>query len=305
VAQISQVAPAPVAPSYRTLGRSTLEADRRPGEGDPEAAEVAPRDAGLGWPPVNGDRPSDGGPSADVIRLVKLGAGLGLVLALGLLYFGSADVRREVARAMGVLASGDTVAIGEYFLSFGAWGPAVSLLLMVLQAVATPIPTFIITFANGLAFGVAWGWVLSVSGHILAATLCFWLARALGRGPVAALTGRTGLAWADDWLTRRGAYAILLGRLIPGIGFDLLSFAAGLTGIRFGPFIGATTLGVLPQTLVYAYLGQNAPQYMWLLLVVTGVAVVVVSVAAIRRRRAAQASCQDIASPRTIRARRS
>jgi uncharacterized membrane protein YdjX (TVP38/TMEM64 family) len=39
---------------------------------------------------------------------------------------------------------------------------------MVLQAVAAPLPAFVITFANGLAFGAFWGGLLSVFGATVA-----------------------------------------------------------------------------------------------------------------------------------------
>jgi len=38
---------------------------------------------------------------------------------------------------------------------------------------------------------------------------------------------------------------------------------AGLTGIRFAPFLVATALGVTPQAFLYAYLIREAPQSAW------------------------------------------
>ena len=41
--------------------------------------------------------------------------------------------------------------------------------------------------------------------------------------------------------------------------FDLVSYAAGLTSMGFWGFFWATGLGQLPATLVYSYVGGNAP----------------------------------------------
>jgi uncharacterized membrane protein YdjX (TVP38/TMEM64 family) len=134
---------------------------------------------------------------------------------------------------------------------------------MLAQAVAAPMPAILVAFANGLAFGVVWGGLLTVAGQTLAAAVCFWIARALGRGSVEALTSSLGLETADRWLTRWGPRGIIVLRLVPGISFDVVSYGAGLTGVRFAPFLGATAVGVTPQAFLYAYLIREAPQIAW------------------------------------------
>jgi uncharacterized membrane protein YdjX (TVP38/TMEM64 family) len=157
---------------------------------------------------------------------------------------------------------------------------------MVLQALVAPVPSFLITFANGLAFGVFWGWALSLFGHVLAAAVCFGISRSLGRVPVEVLVGKTGLESADRWFARWGLYAVFAGRLIPGIAFDVISYAAGLTRMRFRSFIIATALGIFPQTFLYSYLGRQAPEYAGLFLVTSALVVAgVVAVAVVRYRR--------------------
>jgi uncharacterized membrane protein YdjX (TVP38/TMEM64 family) len=156
---------------------------------------------------------------------------------------------------------------------------------MVLQALVAPVPSFLITFANGLAFGVFWGWVLSVFGHVLAASVCFGISRALGRVPVEVLVGRAGLESADRWFARWGVYAVFAGRLLPGVAFDAISYAAGLTNMRYRSFLVATTLGIVPQTFLYSYLGRQAPEYVGLFLVTTGIFLLAVIVVATVRYR--------------------
>lgn len=216
------------------------------------------------------------------IRLALAGAGL---LAAGLSYLLSPGFRSEIELVSGILARGDVAALRDYILSFGAWAPVVSTLLMVLQAIAAPLPAFLITFANGLAFGALWGGLLSVFGASVAAAVSFGLARALGRGPVEALVGGTSLESADHWFARYGAYAVLVGRLIPVLSFDVVSFAAGLTRMRFPGFLLATIVGMAPATFVYAYLGDHAPQYVEALFLVFGVVIAVTLFAAYLRRR--------------------
>jgi uncharacterized membrane protein YdjX (TVP38/TMEM64 family) len=228
-------------------------------------------------------RPAE--PNARAVRRLRLFAILVAAASFGLLYGLVDGFREETNRAIGILGRGDVAGLRDYIVSFGLWAPVASCFLMVLQALAAPVPSFLITFANGLAFGVFWGWMLSLFGHVLAAAVCFGVSRALGRGPVEVLVGRTGLESADRWFERWGTYAVFAGRLLPGVAFDAISYAAGLTRMRFGGFTLATALGILPQTFLYSYLGQRAPEYVGLFLVTTGIVIVGVAVFAIARHR--------------------
>ncbi len=140
-----------------------------------------------------------------------------------------------------------------------------------------------ITFANGLAFGVLWGGLLSLVSA--AAAVAFGISRVLGRGPVEAMVGKAGLESADRWFERWGHYAVLAARLVPIPSFDVVSFAAGLRRMGFWKFLGATTVGAAPATFIYAYLGGRAPQYVQVLQVAFGVVIAGAVVAAVVRRR--------------------
>lgn len=223
--------------------------------------------------------------TARTVRLTRIGVVLGFIAAVGLAYLLNDGVRAEVNRALAILATGDGDAIGAYILSYGVWAPVVSILLMVLQAVAAPVPAILVAFANGLAFGVVGGGLLTVFGQTLAAAICFVISRALGRSSVEALAGRLGLDAADRAVARWGARAILLARLVPGISFDVVSYAAGLTGIGFRPFVLATALGVTPQAFLYAYLIREAPQSAWLFFAASWLLIGVIGTAAIVRIR--------------------
>src|SRR5262245_31840696 len=193
------------------------------------------------------------------IRTLQLALVIGLAGVIAAAYWLHPGVHAEVNRAMAVLVSGDGEAIGNYLHGYGIWAPFASIFLMILQAVAAPVPAIFIAFANGLTFGVFWGGLLTVAGQSIAAVVCFAIARALGREPVEALAGKFGLETADRWFTRWGARGIFVLRLLPGISFDVISYAAGLTGIRFTSFVAATAMGVAPLAFLYAYLIREAP----------------------------------------------
>lgn len=188
-------------------------------------------------------------------------------------------VQHEFERARTAVATHDPEVLRDYLRSFGPLAPFASVGMMVVQAAIAPIPGFIIVFANGLAFGMVWGTAVSLAGYAVAAAACFYVARRWGRGHFRRLTTRLGLASLDAWVTRSGAKAVFLLRLLPGFSFDGVSYAAGLTGVRFRPFLVASLAGSLPQVLLFVHLGERGQEHL-LPMLVAGIAVTVGSTVA-------------------------
>ncbi len=95
---------------------------------------------------------------------------------------------------------------------------------------------------------------------MVAAVVCYTIARLLGRPLVEKLAGKRSLDLTDRFLQRYGKHAVLIARLIPGISFDVVSYASGLSSIRLGEFVLATGIGQIPGTIVYSFLGATMPQ---------------------------------------------
>lgn len=179
-----------------------------------------------------------------------------VAIIIGSYYF-VPGLKPEVDKAGALLAAVDIKGMKQYLISFGIWGPAVSMALMVLQALVAPLPAFVITFANAWIWGWLWGAVISWTGAMLGAVICFYLARWFGRPLVERLVGTKALAMSDRFFARYGKYTVLIARLIPVISFDLISYAGGLTNMKLWQFLWATGLGQLPATIVYSFLGEN------------------------------------------------
>lgn len=178
-----------------------------------------------------------------------------IILACILTYFLIQPVNAAINKAFYILKMMDIEAIKEYLLSFGIWAPVVSFFLMVFQSVIAPLPAFLITFANAGLFGWIKGALLSWSSAMAGATLCFFIAKFLGRNTVEKLTSKSAIKKTDVFFDKYGKYTVLIARLLPFISFDIISYAAGLTSMGFWSFFIATGIGQLPATLVYSYIG--------------------------------------------------
>lgn len=180
-----------------------------------------------------------------------------IILAVVAGYYFIPGVKSEIEVAAGLLAKADIKGMKEYLAGFGVWGPIVSMGLMVIQALAAPLPAFVITFANAWIWGWLFGAVISWTGAMFGAAICYYLARWFGRPLVEKMVGGKTLDLTDKFFGRYGKYAVIIARLIPVVPFDPISYAAGLTNMSLGNFLFATGIGQLPATIVYSFLGEN------------------------------------------------
>lgn len=177
-------------------------------------------------------------------------------IAIISVYLFMPDLQRTVNDIFRLFSNLEIDGIKTYILSFGIWAPIISLLLMVFQSIAAPLPAFLIAFANAAVFGWVKGAMLSWTGAMLGAALCFGIGQFLGRDVVVKLTSKFALEKVDEFFNNYGNYAILIARLLPFMSFDIVSYGAGLTSIGFWSFFWATGLGQLPATLIYSYAGE-------------------------------------------------
>ena len=170
-------------------------------------------------------------------------------------YFIFPDYKNFIDLTLSAFDSGDFKSMRDFIANYGTYAALISFFLMIFQSVAAPLPAFIITLANANLFGWVKGAVLSWSSAMAGAALCFYIARILGQDTAERLTSKAGLESINTFFERYGTHSILIARLLPFISFDLVSYAAGLTSMRFWPFFIATGLGQLPATIVYSYVG--------------------------------------------------
>ncbi len=181
---------------------------------------------------------------------------LGITLVAAVIYFLVPSIRNSVNQILKMFASGDFDVVRDFVASYGAYAAVVSFFLMVFQSVAAPLPAFLLTLANANLFGWWQGTILSWSSAMAGASVCFFIARLMGRDVAERLTSKAGITQIDTFFEKYGKNTILICRLLPFISFDIVSYAAGLTSMSFGSFFLATGVGQLPATIVYSYVGS-------------------------------------------------
>ena len=136
----------------------------------------------------------------------------------------------------------------------GWLGPFVYMGLLVLSVVISPIPGAPLAVVAGAMWGTKLATIYSVIGGFLGGLMAYYIGRTLGRSVVYVLTGKV------IYFTRnRGevylGWLIFLTRLLPVLSFDLISYAAGITGVSLSIYSIATLLGMIPSTFFLTYMG--------------------------------------------------
>jgi uncharacterized membrane protein YdjX (TVP38/TMEM64 family) len=171
-------------------------------------------------------------------------------------------VAAAVAIGFAVDWSVDLDGIEGAIRSWGAWGVLASIMLMVLHSLI-PFPAELVAIANGMVYGPFWGTAVTWAGAMLGALFAFGLARRLGRPFVRQLVARRAWHALDDWAAAEGGSLVLVARLVPVIAFNLINYAAGLSGMSLWTFTWSTGLGILPLTLIMVVMGDRIAVLPW------------------------------------------
>lgn len=145
--------------------------------------------------------------------------------------------------------------IRSWILSWGWMAPILYVFLYTVRPLIL-FPASILSLTGGLAFGAFWGTILTVIGATLGAILSFLVVRLLGKDLVR-MEWKGILSKVQDQLEHRGLWYVLLLRLIPIFPFDLISYACGVSKVRFRAFATGTIFGILPATFAYNFLGSS------------------------------------------------
>jgi uncharacterized membrane protein YdjX (TVP38/TMEM64 family) len=157
-----------------------------------------------------------------------------------------------------VLALSGSISAGRVRAWVDGYGAAGPLVFVAVSAALTVVlfPGPVLAAASGLLFGTALGTPVSIVSATLGAVLAFVIARFVARDSVDAIAGRR-LRAAQEWIEQRGFWAVLYGRIIPGLPYTLLNYVAGLTRVRLAAFAAATAVGVAPRSFAYTALGGS------------------------------------------------
>jgi len=137
-------------------------------------------------------------------------------------------------------------------------------LLMFVESCGIPMPSEVIMPFSGflVADGKMTLWAITIAGtvgNLFGSLLAYWIGHRGGRPLIEKygkyiLISEHDLDLADRWFKKYGDWTVFFGRLLPIIR-TYISFPAGISKMDVKKFALYTTLGALPWTLLFGWLG--------------------------------------------------
>ena len=127
-----------------------------------------------------------------------------------------------------------------------------------LVAVSFPAAS-LVTVASGFLFGWLVGGALTVIGATLGATILFLAARTAFGDVLRRKSGGAIARFAEGFRDDAFAYLLIL-RLTPVLPFFVVNIAPAFFDVTLGTYVVTTFLGIIPGSMVYAFLGSGLDQ---------------------------------------------
>lgn len=130
------------------------------------------------------------------------------------------------------------------------------LALYIAVVVASVPGATVLTLTGGFLFGLVTGGLAAVVGATIGATLIFLVARSAVGESLLRKAGPRAAKLAQGFRDDAFSYLLFL-RLVPAFPFFLVNLVPAFAGVRLGPFVAATAIGIIPASFVYAFAGTG------------------------------------------------
>ncbi len=185
----------------------------------------------------------------DITRRQAIALILVVILALGALVGLDQIIQR--------LSHWDYDDFERWMRDLGAWGPVAYIAFLALSMVFAPLPTTPAPLAAAAAWGAVLGVIYTLIAVAIGAALCFFIARYWGRRVYEHFLPAKTVDEIDRIADRLAVRALVALRLFPLLGADYVSYAAGLTAIRFRLYLGITVVFSLPSIILISVIGES------------------------------------------------
>lgn len=148
----------------------------------------------------------------------------------------------------------DTEQIKAFIRSFGILGPIVLVVLITTTIVISPLASLPFWFTGLALFGYWQTCFYIIISNSVGSAINFLIAQKWGRPVVAKLVGKKGIEKIDGVTEIIGLKMLFIARLFGGASADYVSYAAGLTAMKFRPYLLISIFVAMPMIFLNVYL---------------------------------------------------
>jgi uncharacterized membrane protein YdjX (TVP38/TMEM64 family) len=158
-----------------------------------------------------------------------------------------------------LVAVSRVIDVGQIRDAVAATGPLAPLVYLTVSALlaAVFVPGALLAAGSGVLFGPLLGTFVTLGSTATTAIIAALLGRRAGRDSARVLLGPDWSARIDAQIQRRGLWAIVGQRFVPGISDAMASYAFGAFGIPLWQMAIGAFIGSAPRAFVYTALGAS------------------------------------------------
>ncbi|WP_407666295.1 TVP38/TMEM64 family protein [Mycobacterium pinniadriaticum] len=158
-----------------------------------------------------------------------------------------------------LVAVSRVIDVGQVRDAVAATGPVAPLVYLTVSAMlaAVFVPGPLLAAGSGVLFGPVLGTLVTLASTVLTALIAATLGRRAGRDSARVLLGADWSARIDAQVQRRGLWAVVGQRFVPGISDALASYAFGAFGMPLWQMAIGAFIGSAPRAFVYTALGAS------------------------------------------------
>jgi uncharacterized membrane protein YdjX (TVP38/TMEM64 family) len=140
----------------------------------------------------------------------------------------------------------------------GVWAPLLFIIICSGSLVIAPLSGSSLFIVGGALFGKETSLILSFISNVLGCNINFWISRKLGQKAALHFIGKSNLQSLNGFLSQlKGHHSIVYMTLLIPLSQDIVSYAIGLTEVKYWQFFIALIISSWAIVAAYIYLGTS------------------------------------------------
>ena len=147
--------------------------------------------------------------------------------------------------------------IGVFISHNSVSAPLLFIAVCAVRPILFFLPSMGLTIVAGVLFGAVWGTVYVSIGGALSTAVGYYFAKWIGRGVVQKMVAKNEMLTEWEKKAHDHAGSAVLSMRLFNLPWDIISYWAGLQGIRFRDFYIASMIPLIPISFLYTYFGST------------------------------------------------
>jgi len=213
------------------------------------------------------------------------------------LFYAVLSIALLILAAYAIVYLNNNVDIERFTEELGIWGPIFIVIGIAIGGIIVPLTSLPFLLAGLALYGFWITFILYYLGNtVIAPAIDFWIAKKYGSSAIKKISGQKTVNKVEDIAEYAGVNTLILLRLMGGILFDTISYAAGFMEIEFKKYYAITLTVSIPGMLITLYFiekGITSNLMFLVILIIWGYVALMILFYYLRRKKKSSGNTND------------